>query len=69
VVDFLSGTKMGLIEHIAKIRVPNMLGIPISHVLDKNTNDVGHGHSWTCVIYILSAQLIGGLVSDEEILL
>jgi hypothetical protein len=38
---------------LARIRVPDMLEIPISHVLCENTNDSGHGHSWTVVNYIL----------------
>ncbi|KAM0928018.1 hypothetical protein ACQ4PT_002218 [Festuca glaucescens] len=51
---------------IVKIRVSNILDIPISHVLEENTNDDGHGHSWTCVVYILDARLIGGLGADED---
>jgi hypothetical protein len=46
---------------LVKIRVPDMLEIPISHVLCENTNDSGHGHSWTVVNYILQANLIDGL--------
>jgi hypothetical protein len=51
---------------IVKIRVTNLLDIPISHVLVENTNDAGHGQSWTSVIYILDARLIGGLGPDED---
>jgi hypothetical protein len=51
---------------IVKIRVTNLLDIPISHVLMENTNDAGHGQSWTTVIYILEARLIGGLGPDED---
>jgi hypothetical protein len=46
--------------------VPNILEIPISHVLCENTNDEGHGHSWTCVIYILQSNLLGGPRGDED---
>jgi hypothetical protein len=38
---------------LVKIRVPNLLEIPISHVLCENTDDAGHGQSWTVVNYIL----------------
>jgi hypothetical protein len=46
---------------LVKIRVPDMLEIPNSHVLCDNTNDSGHGHSWTVVNYILQANLIESL--------
>jgi hypothetical protein len=46
---------------LVKIHVPDMLEIPISHVLCENTDDIGHGHSWTVVNYILQANLIEGL--------
>jgi hypothetical protein len=51
---------------MVKIRVSDLLEIPISHVLCENTNDEGHGHSWTCVICVLQAKLIGGLGGDED---
>jgi hypothetical protein len=51
---------------LIKIRVPDMLEIPISHVLCENTNDSGHGHSWTVVNYILQANLIDGLGGDDD---
>jgi hypothetical protein len=51
---------------LVKIRVPDMLEIPISHVLCENTNDSGHGHSWTVVNYILQANLIEGLGGDDD---
>jgi hypothetical protein len=51
---------------LVKIRVPDMLEIPISHVLCENTNDSGHGHSWTVVNYILQANLIDGLGGDDD---
>jgi hypothetical protein len=51
---------------LVKIRVPDMLEIPISHVLCENTNDNGHGHSWTVVNYILQANLIDGLGGDDD---
>jgi hypothetical protein len=43
-----------------------MLEIPISHVLYENTNDIGHGHSWIVVNYILQANLIDGLGGDDD---
>jgi hypothetical protein len=48
------------------MRVPDMLEIPISHVLCDNTDDSGHGHSWTVVNYILQANLIEGLGGDDD---
>jgi hypothetical protein len=51
---------------LIKVRVPDILEIPISHVLCENTNDEGHGHSWTCVIYILQSNLLGGPGGDED---
>jgi hypothetical protein len=51
---------------IVKVRVPHILEIPISHVLCENTSDDGHGHSWTCVIYILQSNLLGGPGGDED---
>jgi hypothetical protein len=51
---------------LVKIRVRDMLEILISHVLCENTNDSGHGHSWTVVNYILQANLIDGLGGDDD---
>ncbi|KAM0850812.1 hypothetical protein ACQ4PT_052850 [Festuca glaucescens] len=51
---------------LVKICVPDILDIPISLVLIDNTNDEGHGHSWTIVNYILHADLIGGMGGDED---
>jgi hypothetical protein len=51
---------------LVKIRVPDLLEIPISLVLCHNDSDEGHGHSWTVVNYILQAKLIGGLGGDED---
>jgi hypothetical protein len=51
---------------LVKIRVPDILEIPISHVLCENTDDAGHGHSWTVVNYILQANLIGGMGGDDD---
>jgi hypothetical protein len=43
-----------------------MLEIPISHVLCENTDDLGNGHSWTVVNYILQANLIQGLGGNDD---
>jgi hypothetical protein len=51
---------------LVKIRVPNMLNIPISLVLSKNTSDKGTGHSWTVVNYILHANLLGINGGDDD---
>jgi hypothetical protein len=51
---------------LVKVRVPDLLEVPISLVLCQNTSDEGHGHSWTVVNYILQAKLIGGLGADED---
>jgi hypothetical protein len=51
---------------LVKIRVPDLLEVPISLVLCHNDSDEGHGHSWTVVNYILQAKLIGGLGGDED---
>jgi hypothetical protein len=51
---------------LVKVRVPDLLEVPISLVLCQNTRDEGHGHSWTVVNYILQAKLIGGLGGDED---
>uniref|UniRef100_A0ACD5XZP2 Uncharacterized protein n=1 Tax=Avena sativa TaxID=4498 RepID=A0ACD5XZP2_AVESA len=51
---------------LVKVRVPDMLEIPISLVLGDNTSDEGHGHSWTVVIYVMQAGVIGGLGGDED---
>jgi hypothetical protein len=51
---------------LVKIRVPDLLEIPISHVLCENTDDAGHGQSWTVVNYILQANLIAGEGADED---
>jgi hypothetical protein len=51
---------------LVKVRVPDLLEVPISLVLCQNTSDEGHGHSWTVVNYILQAKLIGGLGGDED---
>ncbi|KAM0917784.1 hypothetical protein ACQ4PT_009225 [Festuca glaucescens] len=49
-----------------KIRVPDILEIPISHVLCENTDDQGHGQSWTVVNYILQSTLLGDASGDED---
>jgi hypothetical protein len=51
---------------LVKIRVPDLLEIPISHVLCENTDDAGQGQSWTVVIYILQANLFAGEGVDED---
>jgi hypothetical protein len=51
---------------LVKNRVPDILEIPISHVLCENTNEAGHGQSWTIVNYILQAYLIGGMGGDDD---
>jgi hypothetical protein len=51
---------------LVKIRVPDLLEIPISHVLCENTDNAGHGQSWTVVNYILQANLIAGEGADED---
>jgi hypothetical protein len=51
---------------LVKIRVPDLLEIPISHVLCENADDAGHGQSWTVVNYILQANLITGEGADED---
>jgi hypothetical protein len=51
---------------IVKIRVLDILEIPISHVLCDNTDDKGHGDSWTVVNYILHSNLTVGPGGDED---
>jgi hypothetical protein len=51
---------------LVKIRVLDLLEVPISQILCHNTSDEGHGHSWTMVNYILQAKLIGGIGGDED---
>jgi hypothetical protein len=51
---------------LVKIRVPDMLNIPISLVLTENTSDEGTGHSWTVVNYILHANLLGANGGDDD---
>jgi hypothetical protein len=46
--------------------VPDILEIPISHVLYENTDEAGHGQLWTIVNYILQANLIGGMGGDDD---
>jgi hypothetical protein len=53
---------------LVKIRVPDILEIPTSHVLCENTDDASHGQSWTIVNYILQANLIGGMGGDDDLL-
>ena len=38
---------------LVKVRVPNLLDIPVSHVICESLDDYGHGQSWTSVVYIL----------------
>jgi hypothetical protein len=51
---------------LVKIRVPDLLEIPISHVLCENTDDAGHSQSWIVVNYILQANSIAGEGGDED---
>jgi hypothetical protein len=51
---------------LVKIRVPDMLNIPISLVLTENTSDEGAGHSWTVVNYILHANILGANGGDDD---
>jgi hypothetical protein len=51
---------------LAKIRVPDMLNIPIILVLSENTSDEGTGYSRTVVNYILHANLLGANGGDDD---
>jgi hypothetical protein len=51
---------------LVKIRVPDMLNIPISLVLSENTSDDGNGHSWIVVNYVLHATLLGNNGGDDD---
>lgn len=51
---------------LVKVRVPSLLDIPASHVMCENLDDVGHGQSWTCAVYILQADLLGAIGGDED---
>ncbi|KAM0922748.1 hypothetical protein ACQ4PT_005977 [Festuca glaucescens] len=51
---------------IVKIRVPDILEIPISHVICDSTDDQGHGDSWIVVNYILHSDLIAGPGGNED---
>lgn len=51
---------------LIKVRVPDLLEIPISHVICEGLDDFGHGQSWTCAVYILQADLLGAMGGDED---
>lgn len=51
---------------LVKLRVPELLEIPVSHVICDNLDDVGHGQSWTCVVYIIQQDLLGAMGGDED---
>lgn len=51
---------------LVKIRVPDLLDIPVSHVICGSLDDIGHGQSWTVAVYILHADLLGAIGGDED---
>ena len=51
---------------LVKVRVPDLLEIPVSHVICESLDDYGHGQSWTCAVYILHADLLGAMGGAED---
>ena len=46
--------------------MPDLLEIPVSHVICESLDDYGHGQSWTCAVYILHADFLGAMGGDED---
>ncbi|KQJ86034.2 hypothetical protein BRADI_4g02966v3 [Brachypodium distachyon] len=51
---------------LVKIRVYDILALTLSLVILSNSNDMGHGDSWTCPLFVLSYDLLGALTAEED---